>query len=100
MQAQTGGSLVETLQNLQDIVRKRVALSKRGKALAAEARFSALILGSLPFIMSVILALIRPGFLDFFINTPAGNNLLLIAVGLMAMGIFVMRQMIRRVSAP
>src|SRR5262249_12436803 len=33
LQAQTGGSLIETLQNLQDIVRKRVALSKRGKAL-------------------------------------------------------------------
>jgi tight adherence protein B len=40
LQAQTGGSLVETLQNLQDLVRKRVALSKRGKALAAEARGS------------------------------------------------------------
>ena len=37
--AQTGGSLVETLQNLQDLVRRRVALSKRGKALAAEARY-------------------------------------------------------------
>ena len=49
LQAQTGGSLVETLQNLQDIVRKRVALSKRGKALAAEARMSAMILGALPF---------------------------------------------------
>ena len=51
LQAQTGGSLVETLQNLQDIVRKRVALSKRGKALAAEARMSAMILGALPFVM-------------------------------------------------
>ncbi len=45
LQAQTGGSLVETLENLQDLVRKRVALSKRGKALAAEARMSAMILG-------------------------------------------------------
>ena len=58
LQAQTGGSLVETLQNLQDIVRKRVALSKRGKALAAEARMSAIILGSLPFVMGVILVFI------------------------------------------
>ncbi len=100
LQAQTGGSLVETLQNLQDIVRKRVALSKRGKALAAEARFSALILGSLPFVMAAILTVIRPGFASFFLNTPAGNRLLLIAVSLMATGILLMRQMIRRSLAP
>ena len=70
LQAQTGGSLVETLQNLQDIVRKRVALSKRGKALAAEARMSAMILGALPFVMCVILSFMQPGFLDFFFIHP------------------------------
>jgi len=100
LQAQTGGSLIETLQNLQDIVRKRVALSKRGKALAAEARFSALILGALPFVMAIILSLIRPGFMHFFLSTPSGNRLLLIAIGLMAMGILAMRQLIRRSLAP
>lgn len=100
LQSQTGGSLVETLQNLQDIVRKRVAISKRGKALAAEARFSALILGSLPFVMAGILSVIRPGFVTFFITTTTGNHLFLIAVGLLAMGIAVMRQLIRRSLAP
>jgi tight adherence protein B len=100
LQAQTGGSLIETLRNLEDIVRKRVALSKRGKALAAEARFSALILGSLPFVMAVVMSLIRPGFVTFFISTPGGNHLLLIAVGLLAMGTTVMRQLIRRSLAP
>jgi tight adherence protein B len=100
LQSQTGGSLIETLQNLQDIVRKRVALSKRGKALAAEARFSALILGSLPFVMAIIMSMIRPGFVGFFVSTPAGNHLFLIAVGLMAAGIVAMRQLIRRSLAP
>ena len=69
LQAQTGGSMVETLQNLQDMVRKRVALSKRGKALAAEARMSAIILGVLPFVMCLILSFMQPGFLDFFFRT-------------------------------
>ncbi|HET7883421.1 MAG TPA: type II secretion system F family protein [Acetobacteraceae bacterium] len=100
LQSQTGGSLVETLQNLQDIVRKRVALSKRGKALAAEARTSAIILGVLPFVMCGILYFIRPGFLEFFANTPSGQRLALIACGLMGTGIFVMRQLIRRSLAP
>jgi tight adherence protein B len=100
LQAQTGGSLVETLQNLQDIVRKRVALSKRGKALAAEARMSAMILGALPFVMGAVLPFVMPGFLNFFFYDPMGNQLLLVAIGLMSTGIFVMRQLIRRSLAP
>ena len=100
LQAQTGGSLVETLQNLQDLVRKRVALSKRGKALAAEARMSATILSALPFV-----AVPRSPFCgrDFstFSSTPhTGNRLLLIGFGLLGTGMLVMRQLIRRSLAP
>ena len=36
LQAQTGGGLSETLENLADVVRKRVALRSRGLALASE----------------------------------------------------------------
>jgi tight adherence protein B len=100
LQAQTGGSLVETLQNLQDLVRKRVALSKRGKALAAEARMSATILSALPFVAAAALAFLRPGFLDFFFYSPTGNRLLLIGFGLLGTGMLVMRQLIRRSLAP
>lgn len=100
LQAQTGGSLVETLQNLQDLVRKRVALSKRGKALAAEARMSAMILGALPFVMAVILSFMQPTYLGFFLYSPTGNHLLFVAIGLMSTGIFFMRQLIRRSLAP
>jgi tight adherence protein B len=100
LQAQTGGSLVETLENLQDIVRKRVALSKRGKALAAEARWSSIILGCLPFVMFVILSFIQAGFTNFFFNTPSGQHLLLTAFGFLGTGIMIMRQMIRRALTP
>ena len=37
LQSQTGGSLTDTLENLADVIRKRVALKARGYALAAEA---------------------------------------------------------------
>jgi tight adherence protein B len=100
LQAQTGGSLVETLQNLQDLVRRRVALSKRGKALAAEARMSATILGILPFVAFLGLSMIQTGFANFFLRTPAGHQLLLIAFGFLGVGVVVMRQLIRRSLAP
>ena len=50
MQQQTGGNLAETLDNLADTVRKRVALTKRARALAAEARMQAGILMALPLV--------------------------------------------------
>jgi tight adherence protein B len=100
LQAQTGGSLVETLRNLQEMVRKRVALSKRGKALAAEARMSAMILGALPFVAAAGLTYLRPGFLDFFLDTPSGNHLLLCAFGFLGTGVMVMRQLIKQSLAP
>ena len=100
LQAQTGGSLVETLQNLQDLVRKRVTVSRRGKALAAEVRMSATIMESLPFVAGIALIFIRPGFLDFFLNTPAGNHLLLAAFGLLGAGMLTMRYLIRMSLAP
>jgi tight adherence protein B len=100
LQAQTGGNLVETLRNLQDMVRKRVAMSKRGKALAAEARMSAVILVALPVVISIVLFFMRPGFLDFFMHNPTGNRLAMVIFGLMSTGILMMRQLIRRSLAP
>lgn len=100
LQAQTGGSLVETLQNLQDLVRKRVAMSKRGKALAAESRMSATILSGLPFLMSFVFYFIKPGFLEFYLDTPTGNHLLLAALGMLGTGIAVIRLLIQRSLAP
>jgi tight adherence protein B len=100
LQAQTGGNLIETLQNLQDIVRKRVALSRRGKALAAEARISAQILTGLPFVMSCVLYFVQPGFLQFFLRTPSGNHLLIVACGMLILGTYIMRQLIQQSTAP
>ena len=40
LQAQTGGALSETLENLADVIRRRLALQARGHALSSEARAS------------------------------------------------------------
>ena len=50
LQNQTGGTLSETLENLADVIRKRVALAAKGKALASEARTSAMVLAALPIV--------------------------------------------------
>jgi tight adherence protein B len=99
LQAQTGGSLYETLDNLGDIVRQRIGVAKRGKALASEARASAVVLVALPFLAALMMSVVRPGYLDVFFD-ERGHKMLVVGLSLLGTGMFVMREMMRRSLAP
>lgn len=96
LQAQTGGSLTGSLDTLADMVRKRVAMRSRARALAAEARMSAIILGVLPFIAALGLSFLQPGYLDIFMNTSKGHSMLMTALTFLGMGILAIRWLIRK----
>ncbi|WP_431267966.1 type II secretion system F family protein [Dankookia sp. P2] len=96
LQSQTGGGLGETLENLAEVIRKRVALKERGYALAAEARTSAGILAALPFFTAGVLAVLSPGYVALLFSDPGGQRILAAAIGLLLIGILVMRGMIKR----
>ena len=96
LQAQTGGGLTETLENLADVIRKRVALKQRGHALASEARTSAGILASLPIVTFFGLWLIKPAYITVLLDDPGGQKILGTAIGMLGMGMMVMRSIIRR----
>jgi tight adherence protein B len=51
IQQETGGNLAETLENLSTVLRRRKQMKLKIKALSSEAKASAYIIGSLPFIM-------------------------------------------------
>ena len=99
MQSQTGGNLAETLDNLADIVRKRVAIAKRAKALAAEARMQAGILMALPYIAALAMSQIQPFYIDNFFRNPTGQKLALIGLGFSLFGYLVIRWMIKRAGS-
>jgi tight adherence protein B len=96
LHAQTGGSLLEPLENLQELVRRRVAVARRGKALAAEARLSALILEVLPFVAAAGMEFLNPGYLSYYSETPGGQTLLITAAVLYVLGVVSIQQLIRR----
>lgn len=99
VQTRSGGRLVESVQKLAETVRYRLAMVTRAKALAGEARVSAIILGSLPFVAGAGLSAIRPGYLDPLFNDPRGNRMLVFAgIGLL-LGILTMRRMIKKATA-
>jgi len=99
VQSQTGGGLTEVMENLADVIRRRVALQSRGRALSSEARSSAAVLAVMPVITGVMLWFINPAYVDTLFNEPIGHTLLGASASLLAIGIFVMRTIIRRTLA-
>lgn len=95
VQKETGGNLAETLENLSEILRKRRQMKLKIKAVSSEARASATILGSLPFVMFGILLLVNPSYATELFHDPRGHMLLAAGLGSMALGIGVMMKMVR-----
>ena len=96
LQSQTGGSLAETLDNLADMVRKRVALAKRASALAGEAKMQAGLLVVLPFIAALAMSFIQPFYIAAFTQNPTGQKMALIGLGMMLMGVLTIRWLIKQ----
>lgn len=95
LQSQSGGGLSETLENLADVVRKRVALKARAIALASEARLTMYVLAALPFFTSGALLVVSPDYLSVLVTTAVGKKILLAGISLLTMGIYSMRLIIK-----
>lgn len=94
IQQQTGGNLAETLSNLSSILRARKKMGDKVKALSSEARSSAMIIGSLPFIMTALLWLVSPEYISLLFSTDTGKIMIMAGLAWMAVGVFVMKQMV------
>lgn len=95
IQRETGGNLGETLANLSDILRRRRQMRQKIKAMSSEAKASAYILGSLPFIMFLLVYFLNNDYASGLYGDPRG--VMMIGAGLISllMGIAVMAKMVR-----
>ncbi len=94
IQKETGGNLAETMGNLSDLIRKRRQLRLKVKAMSSEAKASAMIIGSLPFIMFFLLMLISPDYMLNMLRDIRGKIMLGGAITWMSIGWAVMTKMI------
>lgn len=94
IQRSTGGNLGEALSNLSSVLRGRKMLREKIKALAAEAKASAMIIGALPPGVMVLVTMMAPDYMTELYTTKRGHTNLMIGAGLMMTGTFVMRKMI------
>lgn len=95
IQQKTGGNLAEALGNLGSVLRSRKMMQGKIKALSAEAKASAYIIGSLPFLVMGAVKVASPDYLDPLFTTRVGNFILIAAGMWMLTGVLVMRKMIQ-----
>lgn len=94
IQSKTGGNLAEALNNLSKVLRDRKKMKAKINAMSQEAKASAGIIGSLPFIIMGALTVLNPTYLNPLWQTTVGNMLVIGAGMWMLIGILVMRKMI------
>lgn len=94
IQRSTGGNLGESLDNLSKVLRGRKLLREKIKALAAEAKVSAFIIGALPPGVMAMVSVMSPDYMHDLYFTQTGQRNLIGCVIAMALGIFIMRKMI------
>ncbi len=94
IQRQTGGNLAEILENISSLIRERMKLMGRIRVLSAEGKMSAVVLVVLPFVIVFAMAIVNPNYLPTLLNDPIGNILMALSLGMMIVGILVMKKMI------
>ena len=95
VQRETGGNLAETLENLSDVLRKRRQMRQKIKAMSSEAKASAIILGSLPFLMFGIMMMLNPAYVSSLFSDPRGMIMVGFGMASLITGIVVMAKMVR-----
>ena len=94
IQRETGGNLAETLSNLSDVLRKRSQMKLKIRAMSSESKASAIIVGSLPFIVFALVWMMNPVYMHGFFTD---QRLMVAGLGgltWMSIGVFIMAKMV------
>jgi tight adherence protein B len=95
VQQQAGGNLSEALGNLAKVLRNRKKMKQKIKAMSSEAKASAGIIGSLPFVVAILVSITSPTYLLPLVSSTLGHIWLGIGVAMLCTGVFVMSRMVK-----
>ena len=94
VQQKSGGNLSEILGNLSKVLRDRKKMKAKINAMSQEAKASAAIIASLPFLVLIMVYLSAPDYIQLLWTTSTGKLLMFGSAFWMILGILVMRKMI------
>lgn len=94
IQQKAGGNLSEALGNLSRVLRDRKKMQAKIRAMSMEAKASAVIIGSLPVAVMILVYITSPNYIELLWTTELGRLMLAACVVWMSIGVFVMKKMI------
>lgn len=94
IQRESGGNLGEIMENIARIIRERFVLRGKIRTLAAEGKFSAVILVILPFLVAMSLFVINRDYISELFMDHRGRIMIGVAVGMMMVGLYFIRRII------
>jgi tight adherence protein B len=94
IQRQTGGNLAEVLDNIADMVRARLRLQQKLKAVTAEGRMTGYFLAAFPLFMFFMLLFVKYDYESVLFRTPAGRLVGLTVLVMQFVGLLVIRKIV------
>ncbi len=94
LQKETGGNLAQILDKTANVARERSRLRGQLKIYTAQGRITGWVLCFMPFIMFGLLSMLNWDFEKLLFTEPGGRVLIYIGLGLMLMGVLVIRKII------
>jgi tight adherence protein B len=88
IQRGSGGNLAEILDRLAEVIRERFKILSYARVLAAQHRWSAILVGLSPLIFGLMFQILHPGFFDPLFNDPIGPTLMLGGLVMEVIGFF------------
>jgi tight adherence protein B len=90
IQKETGGNLVEIIEKIAETIRSRYRFYGKLRALTAEARVSAWVIGALPFVAGMAAFVVNPDYMAQLFSKPMGKIFLAYSLGSWVFGVFLL----------
>lgn len=95
LQRESGGNLAEVIESLADLIRERFKFQGKVRVLAAEGKFSAIVLIAIPFLIAITIYFLRPEYISILFTEDTGKVIIGVACFMMLIGIMIIRKMIK-----
>lgn len=95
IQRQVGGNLAEVLDNIANTIRERVRIIGEIKTLTAQGKMSGIVIGLLPFLLTVTMFLLNPGYIKPLFSNKIGMILLTLAILSQIIGFAIIRKIVQ-----
>lgn len=92
IQIRSGGNIADMMERLQEVVRDRIRLHRKARALTAEAQLSKRIMVAIPFALFLILSIQDPTYIAPMLGTRVGTISLIVGGCLLILGVWMINR--------